>query len=248
MSDAREKIVYLMRGLPSSGKSHAARQVAGESGIVCETDEFFLTEVGTDSTAYDYDPARLDEARQWNFARFSAAVAAGVSPIVVDRGNSLSLESQRYARHAADAGYRVELREPASPWWQEIRVLLKYKRFNGVVLREWAERLAQMNRSSHRAPVEGILRTMAKWRYDLTVDEILAFAPDPSSVPEGDSALVAANDDPGGPKEDSGERSEGFEEDIVLWVDDDEGAADPADGDLIAWNASPVGGGTRRPR
>jgi len=32
------KTVYLMRGLPSSGKSHTARQLAGQTGIVCETD------------------------------------------------------------------------------------------------------------------------------------------------------------------------------------------------------------------
>lgn len=34
-------IVYLMRGLPSTGKSHTARRLAGDSGRVCETDEFF---------------------------------------------------------------------------------------------------------------------------------------------------------------------------------------------------------------
>jgi hypothetical protein len=37
------KIVYLMRGLSSSGKSHTAKQLAGQTGIVCETDEYFYT-------------------------------------------------------------------------------------------------------------------------------------------------------------------------------------------------------------
>ena len=61
------KIVYLMRGLPSSGKSHTARKLAGQTGIVCETDEYFYTHLGDDPARYDYRPELLEEARQWNF-------------------------------------------------------------------------------------------------------------------------------------------------------------------------------------
>ncbi len=119
--------VYLMRGLPSCGKSHTARRLVGDSGLVCETDEYFLTEVGDDPEKFDYRDDLMERARKWNFDRFKFAIAQGLSPIVVDRGNSLSLSSQVYVRYASEHGYEVRLCEPESEWWQEIRVLLKNK-------------------------------------------------------------------------------------------------------------------------
>lgn len=168
-----QRIVYLMRGLPCCGKSFTARRLAGDSGVVLETDEFFYHCVGDDPTVYDYSPEALVEAREWNFQRFTRAIADGVSPIVVDRGNNLSPESQRYAKYAVDHGYQVKLREPESEWWQEIRVLLKYRPETNRILYEWAERLAKSNREDHRVPASLIRQGMDQWQLDLTVDDIL---------------------------------------------------------------------------
>lgn len=170
-----DRVVYLMRGLPSCGKSRRALALAGAMGIVCETDEFFHTQVGETTVDYSYASERLQEARDWNFDRFTAAVDANVSPVVVDRGNGLNLETQRYARHAMARGYTVVIAEPDSPWWQEIRVLLKYKEHTMPVLEEWAEQLAQKNRSTHRTPAKTIRRWMKNWRSDVTVDAILNY-------------------------------------------------------------------------
>lgn len=166
-----------MRGLPSCGKSHRARELAGAIGLVCETDEFFYTAVGEDASKFDYDAKRLEEARQWNFDRFTNAVQNQVSPIVVDRGNGLNLETQRYARTAVSHGYSVLLAEPDSPWWQEIRVLLRYKEHTMPVLRDWATKLAKRNRATHRTPETTILHWMEKWNANLTIDKILAYNP-----------------------------------------------------------------------
>lgn len=164
-----------MRGLPSCGKSHTARRLAGEDGLVCETDAFFHSEVGTEAAAYDYDAARLQEARRWNFERFRRGIEEGVPLIVVDRGNSLSVGSAAFAIHARRNGYDVVLTEPDSPWWQEIRVLLKYKRHTKIVLFAWAERLVEISSRTHRVPLEQILHLMARWRFDVTVDDIIEF-------------------------------------------------------------------------
>lgn len=171
------KVVYLMRGLPSSGKSHTARQLAGQTGVVCETDAYFYTHIGEDPTRYDYRPELLEEARRWNFARFKEAVGNGITPIVVDRGNGLNLSTRIYARHAVDHGYEVELKEPESEWWQELRVLLKYKPVTRPLLLQWADILARMSRSSHRVPAAVIRRGMEKWKSDLTVSDILDYTP-----------------------------------------------------------------------
>lgn len=168
-------VVYLMRGLPSCGKSRRARELAGATGVVCETDRFFHTHVGDRVEKYDYDADRQQEARDWNYRRFTESVDAEITPIVVDRGNGLNLETQRYACYAATRGYSVLLAEPDSPWWQEIKVLLKHKTHTMPVLVQWADELAKKNRESHRTPASTILRWMKNWKSDLTVDAILKY-------------------------------------------------------------------------
>lgn len=163
-----------MRGLPSCGKSFTARRLAGECGLVLETDAYFYYCVGTDVSTYDYDARLLDAAREWNFQRFKLAVDDHVSPIVVDRGNGQNAESARYAVYALEQGYDVQLREPESSWWQEIRVLLKYKHLTGPALADWAEELARRSRQTHRVPAETILNWMKKWRWDLTINQVLS--------------------------------------------------------------------------
>jgi NEDD4-binding protein 2 len=170
-----KKVVYLMRGLPGCGKSTMAKKLAGETGLVCETDEYFYTQVGTDPTRYDYQEGLLPAARQWNFERFQSAIEKGISPIVVDRGNGRNVETQKYARMAEANGYEIVLAEPDSPWWQEIRVLLKYKPATREILYQWAQILADKTKATHRVPASTIRRWMDHWKHDLTVEEILNY-------------------------------------------------------------------------
>lgn len=168
------KTVYLMRGLPACGKSYTATRLAGSNGIVLATDQYFYTEVGDDAASYDYHEELLAEARRWNLARFRDAIAREISPIVVDRGNGLNSETREYAAYAVERGYEVELREPDSPWWQELKVLLKYrKHVSSELLDAWAKRLADATRQTHRVPTATIRRWMKQWRYDITIQDIL---------------------------------------------------------------------------
>jgi hypothetical protein len=178
MSDS-EKVVYLMRGLPGCGKSHRARRLAGSEGVVLETDQYFYTQVGDDPGSYDYSDDLMPVARQWNIDRFQEAIQRGVSPIVVDRGNGLNPESKEYAVLAVEHDYEVELAEPDASWWLELRVLLKYKRHVDEQLFDaWAEKLSDSTRDGHRVPAATIRRWMSRWRYNLTVKEILALPDD----------------------------------------------------------------------
>lgn len=176
--NTQEKIVYLMRGLPATGKSHTAKKLAGDRGIICETDEFFYKHVGEDPTQFNYAESLLPKARAWNYARFEQYTASGVTPIVVDRDNGLSQETQKYTRCALKHGYRVEIREPESEWWQEIRVLLKYKDLTGPVLDQWSKELAFYSSYIHRVPAATIRRRMENWIHGLTVEDILNYCPD----------------------------------------------------------------------
>jgi len=182
------KLCYLMRGLPSCGKSYTARQLAGATGVICETDEYFHAHVGDDPAHYTYRDELLGHARRWNFARFKKAIDEGVSPVIVDRGNSLSEESREYVRYAVQHGYSVELREPDSPWWQEVRVLLKHKKYTRPVLEEWSRKLAEKSRATHRVPAEMIFRWMLKWKWDVTIEDILNYEAKPAVTPSGAAA------------------------------------------------------------
>lgn len=173
-SSASAKVVYLMRGLPGCGKSHRAKRLAGIHGLVLETDEYFFTQVGIDSSQYDFDKTLLPAARAWNLGRLRDAMTADISPIVIDRGNGLNPETREFATCAADHGYEVELAEPDSPWWQELRVLLKYREYvSDALFDAWAQRLAESTRDHHRVPAGTIRNWMRHWKHDLTVEDIL---------------------------------------------------------------------------
>lgn len=168
-----DQVVYLMRGLPSSGKSHLARRLVGDSGVLLETDQFFYRENTDGSRSFHYSEERLPAARQWIFQTFRQAIAAGRSPIVLDRGNGLNEETRRFAQYAVNQSYRVELKEPDSAWWLEIKELMRCRPETNPLLEQWAVRLSQMSRETHRVPLDTIQHWMSNWRVDLTVAEIL---------------------------------------------------------------------------
>ncbi len=175
---SRPPTVFLMRGLPSSGKSHTAKLIAGDTGTILETDQYFYTEVGDDPQSYDYQADLLETARAWNFERFAKAIAEQHPTIIVDRGNGLNPETREYAEYALRHGYEVQLQEPISAWWLEIRVLLKYQPLTDPALDDWAEELARRSQSTHRVSSRVIRRWMRGWRVDLTVEQILRAVPD----------------------------------------------------------------------
>ena len=174
-----------MRGLPYCGKSHTARQLATEGGVICETDDYFFSHVGDDPTRYDYDKDLLATAREWNFRRFTKAVDEGVSPVVVDRGCGLNVGNPaiRPLRHRCWLP-GPQLKEPESEWWQEIRKLLKDKDANRELLYQWADRLAEQSKTNHRVPASTIRRRMDKWKLDLTIEDILIYIPQSNDNPK----------------------------------------------------------------
>lgn len=167
------KTVYFMRGLPSCGKSTTAKKLAGKNGVVIETDSFF--QAGDGPEHYQYESERIDEARSWAKERLRKALEENRSPIVVDRGNGLNRESREFVEMAIDHGYGVEIREPESPWWQEIKVLLKYRPVTDPILDQWAKQLESMSESTHRVGYRTIRHRMESWADDISIDDILHY-------------------------------------------------------------------------
>jgi SAM-dependent methyltransferase len=169
----KSKVMVLMRGFPSCGKSKAARKLAKSGGVVFEFDEYFYTQVGEDSSKYDWSSDLLPKAREWNLDRILPAIDSGVSPIIIDSDNEPGRFTKKYVAHAIDRGYQIQFKEPDSTWWRAIRVLLRDKHANAEGLRAWAHALTQMSKTTHRVSVQEMLRRIEKWE-ETSTERIMA--------------------------------------------------------------------------
>ncbi|MEE6472503.1 hypothetical protein FKM82_009626 [Ascaphus truei] len=87
--------IYLLRGLPGSGKSSLARKLKRDfpSALVFSTDDFFIMDDGT----YLFNQNLLQEAHKWNRKRASKAMKRGKTPIIIDNTNIQAWEMKPYA-------------------------------------------------------------------------------------------------------------------------------------------------------
>lgn len=55
-----EKTLYIVRGLPGSGKSTFAKKLVGADFLVCEADKYFIDDDGN----YNFDPSKIKDAHE----------------------------------------------------------------------------------------------------------------------------------------------------------------------------------------
>ncbi len=142
------KVLVIMRGLSGSGKSTLARKL-GQGGVVLATDDFF-----EQAGSYHYDPSRVGTAHAWNQARAEAAMAAGVSPVVIDNTHTQAWEAKPYVEMGVKGGYRITFREPQTPWKFDPQELAR--------------------RNKHGVSEAIIRRMLERWEPKLTVKKVLA--------------------------------------------------------------------------
>lgn len=137
-ANAYRGIMYIMRGVPGSGKSYTAKQlVDGDTSKIFSTDAFF-------SDKYEFDFKLLDKAHNWNQENVREAMQKGITPIVVDNTNILKRDAMIYVIMAKKYQYKPIIKESNSPWWQEIVNLIKNnkKSVNNEAIQQWADKLA----------------------------------------------------------------------------------------------------------
>lgn len=152
---SNQKLIILM-GIPGSGKSTKAKQLAPESYIF-ETDDFWFDKNGK----YIFDLSKIKEAHNWNQKRVDTAMDDGIFPIVVSNTSLSPKERQPYIDLANKHGYSVEIAFPDSPWFNEIRPRLVDKTFTDEDVQLFVEK------TIHGVPFATIKAMML--RYDETL-------------------------------------------------------------------------------
>lgn len=104
-----DKTLYIMRGLPGSGKSTRAREICHEAlnmgadgAVICSTDQYFM--VGDE---YHFDRNNISIAHNWNQIRVTELMESEVDVIVVDNTNTTEKEMAPYKNLAKDNRYEV---------------------------------------------------------------------------------------------------------------------------------------------
>ena len=154
---ADQRVLVIMRGVSGSGKSTMARKIAEErGGVIFSTDDYFERE-----GRYEFDPKMLPSYHAKNQARAEAAMARGVSPIIIDNTNTQAWEMKPYVEAAKRHGYEVEIVEPGSPGFPEAD-------FEEIMRRQ------KVREGGKSMPEDVVHRMMSRFQKGLSVDVILA--------------------------------------------------------------------------
>ncbi|XP_002720631.3 NEDD4-binding protein 2-like 1 isoform X2 [Oryctolagus cuniculus] len=147
-----KKHLYLLRGLPGSGKTTLARQLQHDfpRALIFSTDDFFFREDG----AYEFNPHFLEEAHEWNQKRARKAMRNGISPIIIDNTNLHAWEMKPYAVMALENNYEVIFREPDTRWKFNVQELAR-RNIHGVS-REKIHRMKE--RYEHNVTFHSVLQ------------------------------------------------------------------------------------------
>jgi adenylate kinase family enzyme len=103
------KTLFIIRGVPGSGKSTFANKIMGSDFLVCEADKFFYDEEGN----YNFDGSKLKDAHEWcrnrveTYMKDSLVNDQFYREIAVSNTFTREWEMQAYFDLAAKYGYRV---------------------------------------------------------------------------------------------------------------------------------------------
>lgn len=102
------KTLYLMQGIPGSGKTTIAKIIADrEEAIIFSTDDFWIHHDET-GLHYHFDPTRLGEAHRWNQQRTAKEMASlDGGNIVIDNTNIKKRDVQPYVTLARIFEYEI---------------------------------------------------------------------------------------------------------------------------------------------
>lgn len=116
----KRKDIYIMRGLPGSGKSTRAHEIKTSAppqnfGLILSTDDFF-----TKDGVYKWDLSLCGKAHLWNQDRCKEAMENGLMKIIIDNTNLDIREMLPYIQLAEKHGYEIYISEPNTDWKYDV--------------------------------------------------------------------------------------------------------------------------------
>lgn len=184
---AKKKIMFILRGLPGSGKSafgYKLFQTFEELVIVCSADDFFYKSVsdveqyhvnerakmgiqpqyttrsGSIWHRYEFNPALLPQAHNKCFCDAFSACSLGQSIVVIDNTNSQHWEYRNYEMLAKQFGYDVGIYETGIASTNYTGQNNVYSVIGKKHLEDW------FNRQQHDVPLDIFLRMWWRWEID----------------------------------------------------------------------------------
>lgn len=98
------KTLYLLRGLPGSGKSTIAKSLVGDKDYCHkEADMYFVDRDGN----YKFEPSKIKDAHAWCKEEIEFVMKYDHSPVVVSNTFTQEWEMEDYYKLAEKYGYRV---------------------------------------------------------------------------------------------------------------------------------------------
>ena len=99
-----ERILFIVRGLPGSGKSTFAKTLVGEKDYCHkEADMFFVDRDGN----YNFQPSKLKDAHKWCQEEVEFLMKHEHSPVAVSNTFTQEWEMEPYFELAKTHGYKV---------------------------------------------------------------------------------------------------------------------------------------------
>ncbi|XP_076441143.1 2',3'-cyclic-nucleotide 3'-phosphodiesterase-like [Babylonia areolata] len=121
----RSRVLFLMRGLPGSGKSTIVKAIcsAYHSSVVCSADDYFFQ-----NGVYKFDAAGLGSAHEACQQKAKDACSAGEPVVIVDNTNVRRWEMKFYLSLASHMDYVVVPVQPKTAWrWNPEELAIRNK-------------------------------------------------------------------------------------------------------------------------
>lgn len=153
-----KKELIIMRGVPSSGKSYLANQLAGDTGEVFSADDYHIV-----NGKYQWKPENVAKAHAWNHERVKEAIKKSINPVIIDNTHIKKWELIKLkpiVELAKENGYEAKIEEPNPNWYHWDTA------FN-------TDALFERNKKTHNVPRESIQKMVDNYERGITVNDIL---------------------------------------------------------------------------